>query len=164
MLISYLLGETLQRTIRPDLSIIPVFMPVGRNWLDFLSSVVGVFLWPLVSSHSLGSWLKPVLQKLDFGVGEFLQKVKENHGKGGPPQPSVHSRMVLITMVFVSERRLSQAQREQQNVDSDLSSMFPKVSEGRQSDEAQTQTQTQTLPSGTSGAFSCFISAVEMIH
>jgi hypothetical protein len=25
-------------------------------------------------------WLKPVLQKLDFGVGQFLQRIKDNHG------------------------------------------------------------------------------------
>lgn len=28
-------------------------------------------------------WLEPVLQKLDFGVGEFIQKIKENHGTSG---------------------------------------------------------------------------------
>lgn len=50
----------------------------------FPSAVLGVFLWPLVSSHDVSLWLKPVLQKLDFGVGEFLQKIKENHGNGGP--------------------------------------------------------------------------------
>lgn len=36
-----------------------------------------------------------------------------------------------MAAVCLSERRLSQAQREQENLDSDLSSMFPKVSEGR---------------------------------
>lgn len=45
-----------------------------------LSVVLAVFLWPLISSHVVGLWLEPVLQKLDFGIGEFLQKVKENHG------------------------------------------------------------------------------------
>lgn len=44
------------------------------------STVLAVFLWPLISSHDVSLWLKPVLQKLDFGVGEFLQRVKENHG------------------------------------------------------------------------------------
>lgn len=43
-------------------------------------AVLGFFLWPLISCHEVGLWLKPVLQKLDFGVGEFLQKIKENHG------------------------------------------------------------------------------------
>lgn len=42
--------------------------------------MLGVFLWPLISSHDVGLWLEPVLQKLDFGIGEFLQKIKENHG------------------------------------------------------------------------------------
>ncbi|TNM97674.1 hypothetical protein fugu_013920, partial [Takifugu bimaculatus] len=66
--------------------------------------VLGVFLWPLISPHDVSLWLKPVLQKLDFGVGEFLQKIKENH-----------------------ERRLSQARREHETIESDLSSMFPKL-------------------------------------
>lgn len=48
-----------------------------------VSPVLGVFLWPLVSPHDLSLWLKPVLQKLDFGVGELLRKIKENHGNGG---------------------------------------------------------------------------------
>uniref|UniRef100_H3CRD7 Reticulophagy regulator 1 n=1 Tax=Tetraodon nigroviridis TaxID=99883 RepID=H3CRD7_TETNG len=69
--------------------------------------VVALFLWPLVSSHDVALWLKPALQKLDFGVGEFLQK----------------------------KRRVSQAQREQENVESDLSSMFPKVSKGHSQKE-----------------------------
>lgn len=47
----------------------------------FLCEVLGVFLWPLISSHDISSWLEPVLQKLDFGIGEFFQKIKENHGK-----------------------------------------------------------------------------------
>lgn len=115
----------LWRRTRPDL------ITISGSELSFLSSVVGVFLWPLVSSHSIGSWLKPVLQKLDFGVGEFLQKVKENHGNGGPPQPCACTRTVLTAVVCLSERRLSQAQRDQENQDSDLSSMFPKVSKGR---------------------------------
>uniref|UniRef100_A0A3P8RUT5 Reticulophagy regulator 1 n=1 Tax=Amphiprion percula TaxID=161767 RepID=A0A3P8RUT5_AMPPE len=41
--------------------------------------VLGVFLWPLVSSHEVGLWLEPVLQKLDFGIGKFFQKIKDNH-------------------------------------------------------------------------------------
>ncbi|XP_045908609.1 reticulophagy regulator 1 [Micropterus dolomieu] len=66
--------------------------------------VLGFFLWPLISSHEVGLWLEPVLQKLDFGIGEFLQKIKENH-----------------------ERRIMQAQTEKEGIESDLSSMFPKL-------------------------------------
>uniref|UniRef100_A0A8P4KSF3 Reticulophagy regulator 1 n=1 Tax=Dicentrarchus labrax TaxID=13489 RepID=A0A8P4KSF3_DICLA len=66
--------------------------------------VLGVFLWPLISSHEVGLWLEPVLQKLDFGIGEFLQKIKENH-----------------------EKRMMQAQTEKEGIESDLSSMFPKL-------------------------------------
>lgn len=112
---------------------------------------MGVFLWPLVSSHSVGSWLKPVLQKLDFGVGEFLQKVKENHGNGGPPQPCASTRTVLMAVVCLSERRLSQARKEQENLDSDLSSMFPKVSKGRRQ-----QTGGTCLPLVAVGGFLSF--------
>ncbi|TNN39223.1 Reticulophagy receptor [Liparis tanakae] len=66
--------------------------------------VLGVFFWPLISCHEVGVWLDPVLQKLDFGIGEFLQKIKENH-----------------------ERRITQAQTEKEGIESDLSSMFPKL-------------------------------------
>ncbi|XP_069544377.1 reticulophagy regulator 1 [Brachyistius frenatus] len=66
--------------------------------------VLGVFLWPLISSHEVGLWLEPVLQKLDFGIGEFFQKIKKNH-----------------------EKRLLQAQTEREGIESDLSSMFPKL-------------------------------------
>lgn len=66
--------------------------------------VLGFFLWPLISSHDVGLWLEPVLQKLDFGIGEFFQKVKDNH-----------------------EKRLLQAQTEKEGIESDLSSMFPKL-------------------------------------
>ncbi|XP_036452676.1 reticulophagy regulator 1 [Colossoma macropomum] len=66
--------------------------------------VLGIFLWPLVSSHDFGMWLDPVLQKLDFGVGEFLQKIKENH-----------------------EKRLLKAQTEKESIEADLSSLFPKL-------------------------------------
>uniref|UniRef100_A0A665U3K1 Reticulophagy regulator 1 n=1 Tax=Echeneis naucrates TaxID=173247 RepID=A0A665U3K1_ECHNA len=66
--------------------------------------VLGVFLWPLISSHEVGLWLEPVLQKLNFGIGEFLQKIKENH-----------------------EKRLLRAQTEREGIESDLSSMFPKL-------------------------------------
>ncbi|KAM4604625.1 reticulophagy regulator 1 [Polymixia lowei] len=66
--------------------------------------VLGIFLWPLISSHDFGLWLKPVLQKLDFGIGEFLQKVKQNH-----------------------EKRLLQAETETENIEADLSSLFPKL-------------------------------------
>lgn len=43
-------------------------------------AVLGVFLWPLISCHEVSLWIEPVLQKLDFGIGGFLQKIKENHG------------------------------------------------------------------------------------
>ncbi|XP_029930066.1 reticulophagy regulator 1 [Myripristis murdjan] len=66
--------------------------------------VLGIFLWPLISSHEFGLWLEPVLQKLDFGVGDFLKKIKENH-----------------------ERRLIEAQAEKESIEADLSSMFPKL-------------------------------------
>ncbi|XP_077086569.1 reticulophagy regulator 1 isoform X2 [Siphateles boraxobius] len=66
--------------------------------------VLGIFLWPLVSSHEFGMWLEPVLQKLDFGVGEFLQKIKENH-----------------------EKRILQSQAERESIEADLSALFPKM-------------------------------------
>ncbi|MCI4377663.1 hypothetical protein PGIGA_G00206080 [Pangasianodon gigas] len=66
--------------------------------------VLGIFLWPVVSSHEFGMWLEPVLQKLNFGVGHFLQKIKENH-----------------------EKRLLQAEAEKESIEADLSSMFPKL-------------------------------------
>ncbi|KAG9355884.1 hypothetical protein JZ751_000728 [Albula glossodonta] len=44
-----------------------------------MTPVLAVFLWPLLSSHEFGLWVEPVLQKLDFGVGDFLQRIKENH-------------------------------------------------------------------------------------
>ncbi|KAK3545883.1 hypothetical protein QTP70_016606 [Hemibagrus guttatus] len=66
--------------------------------------VLGIFLWPLVSSREFGMWLEPVLQKLNFGLGHFLQKIKENH-----------------------EKRLLQAEAEKESIEADLSSMFPKL-------------------------------------
>ncbi|XP_062338266.1 reticulophagy regulator 1 isoform X2 [Osmerus eperlanus] len=66
--------------------------------------VLAIFLWPLMSSHEFGLWLEPVLQKLDFGVGELLQKIKVNH-----------------------EKRLLEAQTERENIEADLSSLFPKM-------------------------------------
>ncbi|XP_016097321.1 reticulophagy receptor FAM134B-like [Sinocyclocheilus grahami] len=66
--------------------------------------VLGIFLWPLVSSHEFGMWLEPVLQKLDFGVGEFLQKIKENH-----------------------EKRILQSQAKTESIEADLSALFPKM-------------------------------------
>ncbi|XP_040924074.1 reticulophagy regulator 1 isoform X2 [Betta splendens] len=96
-------------------------------------AVLAVFLWPLVSSHEVGLWLKPVLQKLDFGIGDFLQKLKENR-----------------------ERRVLQAERE--GIESDLSSMFPKldstackemsVSDTEASDVTWTDTGTFNLSEG----------------
>ncbi|XP_037313842.2 reticulophagy regulator 1 [Pungitius pungitius] len=66
--------------------------------------VLSVFLWPLISSHEVGLWLEPVLQKLDFGIGEFLHRIKENH-----------------------ENRIRRSETENEGVESDLSSMFPKL-------------------------------------
>ncbi|XP_051556774.1 reticulophagy regulator 1-like [Myxocyprinus asiaticus] len=66
--------------------------------------VLGIFLWPLVLSHEFGMWLEPVLQKLDFGVGEFLQKIKENH-----------------------EKRILQSQADRESIEADLSALFPKL-------------------------------------
>ncbi|RXN05790.1 reticulophagy receptor FAM134B-like protein [Labeo rohita] len=65
--------------------------------------VLGIFLWPLVSSHEFGMWVEPVLQKLDFGVGQFLQKIKENH-----------------------EKRILQSQAKRESIEADLSALFPK--------------------------------------
>ncbi|XP_026883799.2 reticulophagy regulator 1 isoform X2 [Electrophorus electricus] len=66
--------------------------------------VLGVFLWPFLSSHEFGVWLEPVLQKLTFGVGNLVQKIKKNH-----------------------EKRLLQAQTERESIEADLSSLFPKL-------------------------------------
>ncbi|KAM6920435.1 reticulophagy regulator 1 isoform 1-T1 [Lycodopsis pacificus] len=88
-------------------SLCTFFAVLGRYIPGILISyivVLGVFLWPLISSHEVGLWLEPVLQKLDFGIGEFLQKIKENH-----------------------EKRIMQAQTEREGIESDLSSMFPKL-------------------------------------
>ncbi|CAB1325700.1 unnamed protein product [Coregonus sp. 'balchen'] len=41
--------------------------------------VLGIFLWPLMSAHDFGLWMKPVLHKLGFGLERFLQKIRENH-------------------------------------------------------------------------------------
>ncbi|XP_019730526.1 reticulophagy receptor FAM134B, partial [Hippocampus comes] len=65
--------------------------------------VLSVFLWPVLSSPEASSWLKPVLQKLNFGVAALLQKIKEDHA-----------------------RRILKA-RVEESVESDLSSMFPKL-------------------------------------
>ncbi|XP_019203345.1 reticulophagy regulator 1 isoform X4 [Oreochromis niloticus] len=88
-------------------SVCTFFAVLGRYIPGIVISyilVLGVFLWPLISSHDISSWLEPVLQKLDFGIGEFFQKIKENH-----------------------EKRLLQAQNEKEGIESDLSSMFPKL-------------------------------------
>ncbi|XP_068423003.1 reticulophagy regulator 1 [Clinocottus analis] len=88
-------------------SLCTFFAVLGRYIPGFIISyilVLCVFLWPLISFHEVGLWLKPVLQKLDFGIGEFLQKIKENH-----------------------EKRIMQAQSEKEGIESDLSSMFPKL-------------------------------------
>ncbi|KAM9845104.1 reticulophagy regulator 1 [Aulostomus maculatus] len=88
-------------------SLCTFFAVLGRYIPGIIISyilVLAVFLWPLVSSHEVGLWLEPVLQKLNFGIGELFQKIKENH-----------------------EKRLMQAQTEREGIESDLSSMFPKL-------------------------------------
>uniref|UniRef100_A0A3Q4FZA0 Reticulophagy regulator 1 n=1 Tax=Neolamprologus brichardi TaxID=32507 RepID=A0A3Q4FZA0_NEOBR len=62
-------------------SVCTFFAVLGRYIPGIVISYIllGVFLWPLISSHDISSWLEPVLQKLDFGIGEFFQKIKENH-------------------------------------------------------------------------------------
>ncbi|KAM9323432.1 reticulophagy regulator 1 [Pholidichthys leucotaenia] len=88
-------------------SLCTFFAVLGRYIPGILISyilVLGIFLWPVISSHEVSFWLKPVLQKLDFGIGEFFQRIKENH-----------------------EKRLMQAQTDKEGIESDLSSMFPKL-------------------------------------
>ncbi|XP_061654769.1 reticulophagy regulator 1 isoform X2 [Phyllopteryx taeniolatus] len=82
------------------------FAVVGRYIPGIIISyflVLSVFLWPVLSSPEASLWLKPVLQKLDFGVAALLRKIKEDH-----------------------EKRILKAQIEE-SVESDLSSMFPKL-------------------------------------
>uniref|UniRef100_A0A3B4ZNA3 Reticulophagy regulator 1 n=1 Tax=Stegastes partitus TaxID=144197 RepID=A0A3B4ZNA3_9TELE len=65
-------------------SLCTFFAVIGRYIPGIVISyvlVLGVFLWPLISSHEVSLWLEPVLQKLDFGIGEFFQKIKDNHSK-----------------------------------------------------------------------------------
>uniref|UniRef100_A0A8K9WMI1 Reticulophagy regulator 1 n=1 Tax=Oncorhynchus mykiss TaxID=8022 RepID=A0A8K9WMI1_ONCMY len=52
---------------------------VRQMWLYDWIFMLGVFLWPLMTAHDFGLWMKPVLQKLDFGLERFLQKIRENH-------------------------------------------------------------------------------------
>ncbi|KAK0136156.1 Reticulophagy regulator 1 [Merluccius polli] len=88
-------------------SLCTFFAVLGRYIPGIIVSyilILGVFLWPLISSQEFGLWLKPVLQKLDFGFGEFLQKIKDNH-----------------------ERRLLEAASEKESIEADLSSLFPKL-------------------------------------
>ncbi|XP_040000057.1 reticulophagy regulator 1 [Xiphias gladius] len=88
-------------------SLCTFFAVLGRYIPGIIISyilVLGVFLWPLISFHEVGLWLEPVLQKLDFGIGVFIQKIKENH-----------------------EKRIMRAQTEKEGIESDLSSMFPKL-------------------------------------
>ncbi|KAJ8011415.1 hypothetical protein DPEC_G00057970 [Dallia pectoralis] len=66
--------------------------------------VLGIFLWPLMSTQEFGFWMKPVLQKLDFGVERFFQRIRDNH-----------------------EKRLLQAQVDRESIEADLSSLFPKL-------------------------------------
>ncbi|XP_049603792.1 reticulophagy regulator 1 [Syngnathus scovelli] len=65
--------------------------------------VLWAFLWPVLSSPEVSSWLKPLLQKLHFGLATLLQKIKEDH-----------------------ERRILKA-RIEESVESERSSMFAKL-------------------------------------
>ncbi|XP_068197682.1 reticulophagy regulator 1 [Antennarius striatus] len=88
-------------------SVCTFFAVVGRYVPGILISyllILGVFLCPLISCHEVGLWLELVLQKLDFGLGELLQKIKQNH-----------------------ERKLLASQAERPDIESDLSSMFPQL-------------------------------------
>ncbi|KAF7221902.1 reticulophagy regulator 1 isoform X1 [Nothobranchius furzeri] len=88
-------------------SLCTFFAVLGRYIPGIVFSYIialGFFLWPLISSHDASLWLKPVLQKLDFGIGEIFHKIKENH-----------------------EKSLIQSQAEKEGIESDLSSMFPKL-------------------------------------
>ncbi|XP_027876042.1 reticulophagy regulator 1 [Xiphophorus couchianus] len=88
-------------------SLCTFFAVLGRYVPGIVISYIillGIFLWPLISSQDKSLWLKPVLQKLDFGIGQFFNKIKQNH-----------------------EKRLVQAEMEREGVESDLSSMFPKL-------------------------------------
>ncbi|CAB1446559.1 unnamed protein product [Pleuronectes platessa] len=91
--------------------------------------VLGVFLWPLISSHDIGLWLEPVLQKLDFGIGELLQKIKENHVK-----------------------RMMQTQTEA-GVESDLSSMFPQLDSTACKDMSVSDTEVSEVTWTDNGTF-----------
>uniref|UniRef100_A0A3Q2E033 Reticulophagy regulator 1 n=1 Tax=Cyprinodon variegatus TaxID=28743 RepID=A0A3Q2E033_CYPVA len=88
-------------------SVCTFFAVLGRYIPGIIISyiiVLSIFLWPLISSQDISLWLEPVLQKLDFGIGHFFQKIKQNRDK-----------------------RLIQTQTEMKDVESDLSSMFPKL-------------------------------------
>ncbi|XP_053294237.1 reticulophagy regulator 1 [Pleuronectes platessa] len=91
--------------------------------------VLGVFLWPLISSHDIGLWLEPVLQKLDFGIGELLQKIKENH-----------------------EKRMMQTQTEA-GVESDLSCMFPQLDSTACKDMSVSDTEVSEVTWTDNGTF-----------
>ncbi|KAM8839751.1 reticulophagy regulator 1 isoform 2-T2 [Synchiropus picturatus] len=88
-------------------SLCSFFAVVGRYIPGIVLSyllVLGVFLWPLVSSHEVGLWVRPALLKLDFGIGALYLRVKENR-----------------------EKRLAQTRTDTEGIESDLSSMFPKL-------------------------------------
>ncbi|XP_053738220.1 reticulophagy regulator 1 isoform X1 [Synchiropus splendidus] len=88
-------------------SLCSFFAVVGRYIPGIVLSyllVLGVFLWPLVSSHEVGLWVRPALLKLDFGIGALYLRVKENR-----------------------EKRLAQTRIDTEGIESDLSSMFPKL-------------------------------------
>ncbi|KAJ8397362.1 hypothetical protein AAFF_G00439110 [Aldrovandia affinis] len=93
-------------------------------------AVLAVFLWPLLLSHEFGLWVEPVLQKLDFGVGDFLQRMRENH-----------------------EKRI--LQRQEERSDADLSALFTKLDSSickelsiSDNETAWTENSTFDLPEG----------------
>ncbi|XP_036374959.1 reticulophagy regulator 1 isoform X1 [Megalops cyprinoides] len=92
-------------------------------------AVLGVFLWPLLSSHEFGVWVEPVLQKLDFGVCDFLQRMRENH-----------------------EKRILQSQEE--GSETDLSSLFPKLDSAACREHSISDTEVSEVTWTENGTFS----------
>lgn len=71
--------------------------------------VLGIFLWPLLSSLDL----EPILQKMDLGLGNFLHRIRENHASGrSQPQP---------------QPQPQPPPTEAKGTESDLSSMVPQM-------------------------------------
>ncbi|XP_066543495.1 reticulophagy regulator 1 isoform X2 [Amia ocellicauda] len=70
------------------------------------AAVLSFFLWPLLSSQEFSIWLEPVLQKLDFGIGDFLQKIK---------------------MKLKESHEKRNIKSKEENSEADLSALFPKM-------------------------------------